>query len=29
VQELDITFVTRLRLDANLFAPPPPYNKRG
>lgn len=29
VQALDITFVTRLRLDANLFEPPPPYSGRG
>jgi hypothetical protein len=29
VQGLDITFVTRLRLDANLFEPPPPYSGHG
>lgn len=28
-QQLQITFITRLRLDAALYEPAPPYNKRG
>jgi len=29
LQPLKITFITRLRLDAALYEPAPPYNKRG
>ena len=29
LQPLHVTFVTRLRLDAALYEPAPPYNKRG